>query len=371
MPKVAYICADPGIPVFGTKGASIHVQAIIGQFLKRGYEVDLFSPRLEGAPPPSVNSPLLHLHALQPASDDGTPAGRELAYMAANAPLADALEASGPYDLVYERYSLWSHSGLERARERGWVSIVEVNAPLIEEASRHRTLVHRDLAQQSMDRALGAAGHVAAVSREVAEAIGHPTASVVPNGVDYLRFCPDVEPSRPSSLFTVGFVGNFRPWHGLDVLAAGMGRLQGVRLLAVGDGPERHLLEKVPGAELTGRVSNGEVPGLLTSMDVAVCPYPESDTFYFSPLKLFEYMAAGVPVVASRIGQISDVISHERTGLLVPPGDPDALGAAVERLRADRSLAQRLAAAARDEVVRLHGWDRVAGKLFALAGLPL
>lgn len=369
MQKIAYVCADPGIPVFGIKGAAIHVQSVIGQLLKRGFEVDLFSPRVEGLPPSNLGTAKLKVHRLPGGEPHGSAADRELSCTAANRDLAEALEASGPYDLVYERYSIWSHAGLETARQRGWPSVIEVNAPLIEEAARHFTLVHRELAQQSMERALNAAGHIVAVSREVAQAIGRPSAVVVPNGVDHERFRPDIAPSRPSPLFTVGFVGNFRPWHGLDVLADCMGRLQDTRLLAVGDGPERTMLETLKQAELTGRVRNEDVPALLASMDVAVCPYPDIAGFYYSPLKLFEYMAAGVPVVASRIGQIPQIISQGQTGLLVPPGDPAALAEAIKRLKQDQGLSRRIAAAAREQAIAAHSWERVVERILSLPGL--
>src|SRR5262249_53202779 len=83
-------------------------------------------------------------------------------------------------------------------------------------------------------------------------------------------------------------------------------------LLIVGDGPERPRLEADLCArglreltQFTGSVDSDEVPGLLASMEVAVAPYPKLASFYFSPLKVYEYMAAGLPIVASRIGQLA------------------------------------------------------------------
>jgi glycosyltransferase involved in cell wall biosynthesis len=145
--------------------------------------------------------------------------------------------------------------------------------------------------------------------------------------------------------------------------------------LIVGDGPERPHLE----AELatrglseavlfTGAVAPHEVPGLLASMDVAVAPYPKLANFYFSPLKVYEYMAAGLPIVASRIGQLAELLHHEETALLCPPGDAPALAEALERLRHDAELSQRLGRAARATVLKKHTWNAVARRILSITG---
>jgi glycosyltransferase involved in cell wall biosynthesis len=103
-------------------------------------------------------------------------------------------------------------------------------------------------------------------------------------------------------------------------------------------------------------------------MDAAVAPYPAQRGFYFSPLKVFEYMAAGLPVVASRVGQLAEVIEDGVTGLLCPPGDAVACAEALGRLRAEPALAARLGLAAREHVRRRHSWRAVAGQILRLAG---
>src|SRR5262249_52500974 len=156
-----------------------------------------------------------------------------------------------------------------------------------------------------------------------------------------------------SGIFTVGFVGTLKAWHGLSILVNAFDALHkqhfATRLLIVGDGPEREKLASdlaqrglVKAAEFTGAVAPGEIPGLLASMDVAFAPYPPLANFYFSPLKVYEYMAAGLPVVASRLGQLQSLIEPEVDGLLVPPGDSAALAAALERLLKDSALRARL-----------------------------
>ena len=95
---------------------------------------------------------------------------------------------------------------------------------------------------------------------------------------------------------------------------------------------------------LAGAVPHDDVPGWLSLMDVASAPYTPHDNFYFSPLKLFEYMASGLPVVAGCIGQVEEVIADGEHGLLHAPGDAGALAAALERLADDPELRHRLGA---------------------------
>jgi glycosyltransferase involved in cell wall biosynthesis len=108
---------------------------------------------------------------------------------------------------------------------------------------------------------------------------------------------------------------------------------------------------------LTGTVTREEVPGYLAAADVVVSPHADLRDFIGSPIKIFEYMASGTPIVASRLGQLSEILTDEETALLVAPGDPVALASALERLIVDRNLGRRLGAAAQQEARASHSWD--------------
>jgi glycosyltransferase involved in cell wall biosynthesis len=384
MMRVAYISADQGVPVFGRKGCSIHVQEVIRALAGRGIEVDLFSPRGEGTSPPGLES--VTVHGL-PALAVPDRAARERAAIAANGALHAALEQEGPFDMVYERYSLWSFAGMEYARAARVPGLLEVNAPLIEEQAEHRGLVDRAGAHEVAQRVFTAANAIVAVSDEVKRYLGQYGGAarcvhVIQNGVNPDRFPPDLAPSGPGAVetFTVGFVGSLKPWHGLATLAEAFALFHRdtpkSRLLIVGDGPEwERLLEDLSGhgvleaTHLTGSVAPEQVPGLLASLDVGVAPYPASQGFYFSPLKVYEYMAAALPVVASRIGQLAELIEHDVNGLLCPPGDTVALAGALERLHRDPAARKRLGQAARATVLHRYTWDRVVDRILGLAKL--
>jgi glycosyltransferase involved in cell wall biosynthesis len=171
-----------------------------------------------------------------------------------------------------------------------------------------------------------------------------------------------------------------KPWQGLPILLRAFARLReadaDARLLIVGDDMGRESIEADlarrglrPAAHFTGAVDPGATPGLLAVMDVAVAPYPRHPNSYCSPLTVYEYMAAGLPVVASRLGQLDSLIEHGRTGLLCPPGDAGALADALIWLAYDSHLRARLGQAARAAVLRAHTWDLMVGRVLRIAGV--
>ena len=121
-------------------------------------------------------------------------------------------------------------------------------------------------------------------------------------------------------------------------------------------------------ATLTGKIGHHEVPAQLARMDVGVAPYPPMSPFYFSPLKIVEYMAAGVPIVASDQGQIATVVQHGRTGYLCAPGDPEAFAIRILELAADPSACDAMGRRAREHVLQFHTWDAGVRQVLERAG---
>ncbi|HEY4490784.1 MAG TPA: glycosyltransferase family 4 protein [Acidobacteriota bacterium] len=366
--NVAYVCADPGVPIFGSKGCSVHAQEILNTLRDFGHSVQLFAQN-----PGKLIGNEISFHQL-PFISRGNRSDRERELFRMNKQIPLMLRDAGPFDLLYERHSLWSYGAMEYSRAAGIPSVLEVNAPLVEDQQNYRELIHVRRAEFVARRAFENATCVAVVSREItkyikryARRIDH--VQVVPNGVSPLRFPRGLASAIPrqNGTLTIGFLGSLKPWHGLPVLAEAFYllsmRYPTARLLIVGDGPERADLESrlarwnlLHRTHFTGAVSPKEVPGLLRSMDIAVAPYRDIAHHYFSPLKLFEYMAAGLPIVADNIGQISEIIEDEKNGLLVKSGNVRELAGSVERLLINPALRERLGMAARSTVLRNHTW---------------
>lgn len=385
--RVAYICADPGIPVFGTKGASVHVQEVIKGMLARGLDVTLFAQRLGGDAPEALkNVPIRKLGKLPKDSAEI----RARAALAANASVEALLEAEEPFDMVYERYSLWSSAGMDFAKKHGCVGVLEVNAPLIEEQKKHRELPLEDEAQRIAASVFANADAMIAVSPGVKQYLetfeqARSRVHVVANGVALDRFAPAaaknaqrLQTLAPSSEITVGFLGTLKPWHGLATLVEAWALLrqkqQNVRLLIVGDGPEYEPMRsriKSLGlseyVEFSGAVQPENVPEWLGQMDIAVAPYPNMEHFYFSPLKIYEYMAAGIPVIATRVGHLESVVAHNQNGMLVEAENPAMMADCIAALIKEPAELVRLGRCARETAEREHSWLAAVDRILNIA----
>lgn len=389
--RIAYVCCDPGVPVFGSKGCSIHVQEVIREFVYRDYRVDLFAMRTGGEPSADLAAVPCRSIAL-PKSQ--SVAEREQFLITVNAQLLELLHKHGPFDLVYERHSLYAFAGMEYAKKAAVPGILEVNSPLIREQAQFRQLEDCESAESLTQRAMSTASAVVAVSEPVAEYArayrgSSSSVHVVPNGVNVERFadCPIAREQCSSKELTIGFVGTLKQWHGVADLIAAFRQVAsektGVRLLIVGDGPERsrleHQADRLPGGlsrriNFTGAVAAEEIPGLLANMDIAVAPYGACSDFYFSPLKIYEYMAAGLPTIVSRVGGIPNLIQDHETGLLYKPGNVLQLADALLTLIEQPELRSRLGKAARREVSESSTWEAAVSQILAitrkLGGLP-
>lgn len=382
--RVAYVCTDPGLPLFGNKGSSVHVQSVLGVLADRGVELHVLTTRPGGDAPPRLAG--VHVHHL-PISPVGSAELREAQARRTDEQVADTLAGIASHDkldLVYERYSLWGRGATRWARANGVPSVLEVNAPLVEEQARHRVLVDRAGAERVAVEALSQAGTVICVSDAVADwarsrSLSPERVHSVANGVDTHRMQPAVvAPAEPP--FTVGFVGSLKPWHGVEDLVRAMALLAGndttYRLLIIGEGPRTeavrglvHELGLQGMVEMPGAVAPHDVAALLTRVHVAVAPYPPHPDFYFSPLKIYEYLAAGIPTVATRVGALPEALGHGRLGVLVEPGDPAAMADAIAALRADPGRRRLLGKLAREAAVEHHDWNHVVSRILDLAAV--
>lgn len=356
--RVLQLSCDSGIAYGGVKGASVHLGELSRAFSEEGAEVLVVAARNEcRKPPPGVT-----VEVLPTASRSCDRAEQDLARTDR---LIEILDTWRPH-LIYERFSLYSAAGVSAAAALGVPHVMEVNAPLPVEAARYRTLEDPELAACLEGQALSASDVVLTVSRPLARYARERGASrveVCPNAVDPSRFPVPAPAGRQPA--TAVFSGSLRPWHGSGTLADAWSILgtEAPDLLVIGDGNGREALEAV-GARVTGMVSHDKVPDLLLGACLALAPYPADAPDYFSPLKLFEYLAAGLPVVAGDIPGVSDVAGE--VALLVPPGDAEALAAAVAELSADPQRRERLGRSGRSLALSLHTWRHRARGILQL-----
>lgn len=433
--KIAYICADFGVPIFGFKGASIHVREMVAAMCRAGHSVILISPamhagsadergsnmgeeRLPGSPdnvtfvdppaelnwqesaPPvageigkltciSVLPPENHARFTRELKRLNEFLGREsrlrqeVRNLLYNLTLRDAaLEylREQHIDFIYERYTLFSRAGILMARELGVPHLLEVNAPLAYEQEQMRGLEMKDFAREAERQIFRESDQLLVVSqklKELAASLGVPEArlQVLPNAVNPQRFAAAAEGEgvreryRLEGKTVIGFVGSLKPWHGVQSLLEAFRNIyrfrKDVHLLIVGDGPRRQELEDYCNQEglagavtFTGKVQHHDIPHYIAAMDITAAPYTPHPNFYFSPIKIFEYMVMDKPVVGARIGQVEEIIQHRETGLLYEPGNVSQLVAALRSLIDDpetrHTLGQNAGARVREE----RTWDR-------------
>lgn len=204
---------------------------------------------------------------------------------------------------------------------------------------------------------------------------------VMPNGVDIELFGQKFDSRTIRAKYgldsgsIVGFVGSFQEWHGIDILLKSFNQvlcqIPDARLLLVGDGPARQEIENLIAdlhlksrVTITGYIPQDNVPELLAAIDVAVIPYPRlPKELWFSPLKMYEYMAAGKAIVASKYGQIADVLQDGQTAILVEPGNEEEMTRCIIQLLEDDNLRTQLGISAFNRAQSHHSWEQYIARL--------
>lgn len=402
--KVLYLCHDLGIDLADQSGGSIHIRSFVRALADLGHEVAVVacsSPSCKKSLEADLHAKVCLAgltawnrtlaQALRAANRvmGRTPRGNPDAVRALHSltffkAARHAARQLNP-DFIYERYSLWGAAGLRLAKDRSIPLVLEVNAPLAYEQQRYRAgLTCPPLARWVERRIWRKADLSLAVSESLRSQLQRAGVKpehirVLPNAVNPRLFHPglDGEPVRErfkfDGRFVVGFVGTFKRWHGVDLLFAAFRDLHradpSTHLLLVGDGPLRpQFEEEVREAGLQDAVTfargvaHQDVPHYLAAMDVAIAPYPALDDFYFSPLKVFEYMAAGRAVVASRTGQVAEVVVDGVTGLLFEPGDRAGLVNRIQRFQKDAVLRNELGRKA-SAACSVRSWSQNAARV--------
>lgn len=364
-------------------GTTIHIDGLVAALRRHGHEVIVMGPPAMdttqlGADGAAVSA----LKRLLPR------AIYELLELGYNAPafwrLRRTYLAHRP-DVMYERYALPLLAGVWLKRLYGIPLLLEVNSPLFEERSAFGGLALRRLMHAVERMVWHSADVVLPVTRVLAEklcacGVDKDRVMVVPNGVGPEFLCTRLDGMavrrryRLEARIVLGFTGFVRDWHGLDVAIDVIGtapRSLGLHLLVAGDGPAREGLEQharnlgvADRITFAGIVPRDEMTSFVAAFDIALQPRAIG---YASPLKIFEYMAAGRAIVAPDLPNIWEILEHDKTAVLVDPIHATAFHAAIERLARDPALRLRLGGAARDELLRRgFTWDANASRVTSL-----
>jgi glycosyltransferase involved in cell wall biosynthesis len=282
-------------------------------------------------------------------------------------------------EIVMERYYNFGGEGIFAAKRLGLPAVLEVNAPVIDFPGSMKARIDRGLLVEPMRRWRDR------ICRH-SDLFVTTTAEILPDWVDKrkileLEWGADVDHFTPHATGTLPFArdparilcvfaGAFRSWHGAVHLAAALARLhrqgeQRFGAVFIGDGPERASAERaardVPGVTFTGALPHRVLPAALAAADIGVAPFdtmrhgPLRLGFYWSPLKIFEYMAVGLPVVAPALPRLTRLVGHDQEGMLYSPEEPRGLDQAILRL-GDPAVRERLGANARARVIREFSW---------------
>jgi glycosyltransferase involved in cell wall biosynthesis len=359
-------------------GQSVHVEELVAAFRSLGHEVLVVGPGFYEQARFGGESRLVPWIRARLPSVVG-----ELAELAYNIPawwrLRAAFRRFRP-ELIYERYNLYYLAGTWVARGNGAKLFLEVNAPLAEERARFGQLRLRWLAgalERFVWRSAAKVLPVTGVLQQAIATAGVPLdrIAVVPNGIDPARFAALPAREAGEGPVVLGFVGFVRDWHGLDAVIAAMAAQHDgpdLRLTVVGDGPARAALERQAAAlglggrvTFTGLVAREAIPEQVAGFDIALQPLVVS---YASPLKIFEYMAAGRAIVAPDQPNIREVLRDGGTAVLFDPAEAGAMWRAIQRLAGDAGLRRRLGEAARAEIARRdYTWQGNAARVVAWA----
>jgi glycosyltransferase involved in cell wall biosynthesis len=281
-------------------------------------------------------------------------------------------------EALIETHNAISLTGVEASRLAKLPLIVDDVTPPEETASFHSPVLgslHRMVFGRTMNRAAALVVANDSIGDRLVAA-GAPRAKilVVENGFAIEHFFP--RPNRdalrtrfglPTDNFVAAFCGSFQKWHRVDMLVRAFGRAfpeGGARLLLIGDGPEFRATSRLARELLrdrvmmTGGIRNSEVGELLSIADAAVLPATNS---YGNPMKLYEFMASGLPIIAPRQKQVVE-ITGDQAAILFSPGDEDELSCCLRNVAQNEILRKSLGSVSLEQS-RNHTWHHRVGTL--------
>lgn len=364
--RILYVASDQLVP--GRTGGSIHVLEVARGLARRGHEVHAVVRRTHAGEREGVGDGV-HWHRIR-----WTPPHRFFRFRARRAVEGIAAEAA-PH-VVMERYYNFGGEGIAVADARGIPCLLEVNSPLLDhpgslKAALDALAIVRPMRRYRESLCRRASALVAPILDVVPE-FARAKTEVVTWGANVEAFQPERRSNAlrqtlgvPEGGVAVVFSGSFRPWHGVHVFEEAARRLRArgdLFFLLVG-GPQAGATQDYRGRRL-GTLPYEQMPEILASADVGVAPYDTARLgqlrlgFYWSPLKIFEYMASGLPTITIPRPPLTDMVRDGQEGLHAREADADDLARAIVQLADDSVLRGRLGRNARARVVERYSWAR-------------
>ncbi|MBI3932560.1 MAG: glycosyltransferase family 4 protein [Acidobacteria bacterium] len=364
--RILYVASDQVVP--GRTGGSVHVLEVARGLAARGHEVHTVVHRQEGLADREEREGV-HWHRIAWAPDH-----RLFRFRARAA--VERVAAEVRPEAVMERYYNFGGEGVAVAAARGIPSLLEVNSPVVDHPGSLKALLDALALVRPMkryrERLVRAATALVAPIPEIVPEFARGKTETVTWGANVEAFRPErrsAETRRawgvPEGAVVVLFSGSFRPWHGVHLFEAAARTLahRPDLFFLLAGGPRSGLAAGYRGRHL-GAVLYESMPAVVGAADVGVAPYDTARLaqlrlgFYWSPLKVFEYMATGLPTVTIPRFPLTEIVRDGDEGLHFREGDARDLARTIERLAGEAGLRERLGRSARQRVVARYSWAR-------------
>jgi glycosyltransferase involved in cell wall biosynthesis len=369
----------------------VHIMGMVNAFLQAGHQVEIVSPPGVAV---SHQETLAGDVPLRPTKKIEAPSRWKLILRFLPGVLFELMELfynlisyrqlkkqveAQPFDMIYERYAFLHFAGAWIAKKNKIPFFLEINFTCDTPLYRKRSLFIRPIQKKIEEMIFKKADGLIVVSKGlkaqlIKRGISPDKIAVTPNAVDdtFLVETNSGEAIRRQLQLTqrqvVGFVGGFYPWHGLDLLIAVLPdiarEIPNVSLLLIGDGPlqkilkeEVHRIGMDKSVIFTGQVPHKALPQYIAAFDLGIMP---DSNDYGSPMKIYEYMALGKPVVAPRLPPLEEGIMDGEVGLLFPKRNREAFTMAILMLLNDKERRQKMGEAAHRHVQKNHTWKKNA-----------
>lgn len=387
--SILYLIGDRGLDLTKGEGYKIHVLKIINGLKKKGHKVFLLNinensslPELENYLTVRHKYLRFFFHRIFPFT--GTLNSINILLQIIK------LHRFYQFDVIHERFGLYAYGGIMASKLLRIPHIIEINGPGIEEKklfTKDIDPIQKFTAKRIRKLCLKTTNHIVAVSNNLKTFLinnhiikNSDKITVLPNAADVEAFDKqfNVQSIKASlgleNKFIIAYTGTLQVWYAIDDLISAfpsvIKEIPNAYLLIIGEGQAREKLETLANqreiadrVKFMGYVNHSKIPEIISIADVVVAPFKELGmTFFGSAIKVFEYLSAGKPIVATKIGQIAEVLKDQHTALLVTPGNIDELANAIIRLARDEQLRSYLAKNARIEAQK-YSWDKYADQL--------